>query len=315
MKILQYSFLAFFILTMMGCAANLSKKSSPLSKTNQAPTEQKYVKKTETKTEVKSDGTIVIIETTVYEDPNGKLATSVNIAEGYEGQPGIDVPQTPRTTPTKPTFEEVPRVPSSSLPKPKNNTSPTITTRSIDTAKDAAFMNAREREMIKEINLVRTNPRAYVQEVQVYRERIKNTQFSDPNYAKEQLRAIDDLIRELQLMSSMPTLQPRLGLHKTAQKHGMEILVNDTPTHVGVDGSYPWDRITRDDTTLEDGNENLVGGPSDVKESLMLLLVDAGIQGYAHRRNILNPTWKYVACYEIGQVGGTPNYWIQCFAK
>lgn len=316
MKAVQYIILAFFILTMMGCATNLPKKptKTKLSSTNQAPTEQKYVKKTTTKTELAPDGTVLVIETTVYEDTEGKLATSVSVEEGYEGQPVIDVPKTPRTTPTTPTFEEVPRVSASTLPKPKGNTS-AITTRSIDTAQDAAFMSEKAREMIKEINLVRANPRAYVQEVQAYREDIKNIEFSDPNYGKEQVRAIDDLIRELQIMSPMPTLQPRLTLHKTAQKHGLELLANNTPTHVGVDGSYPWDRITRDDPTLEDGNENLIGGSENVRESLMLLLVDAGVQGYGHRRNILNPTWKYVACHEIGEVGGTPNYWIQCFAK
>ncbi len=323
MKKISSIFFAFSILLMAGCGVVPKKtKRTPISKTNQAPTEPKNVKKTSTKTEVLPDGTVVVTETTIYEDADGKVKTSVNRHQDYDGQPNIDVPETPRTTPTQTTpglpstrFETVTRVPSSELPKPKGNEAPAITTRSIDTAQDAAFMSERARQMIKEINLVRTNPRAYVQEVQAYREQIKNTEFSDANYAKEQLRAIDDLIRELQITSPMATLQPRLTLHKTAQKHGMEILTNDAPSYVALDGSYPWDRITRDDPSLEDGNENLVGGPEDVKESLMLLLVDAGIPGYGHRRALLNPTWKYVACYEIGTVAGTPNYWIQSFAK
>ena len=318
MKKIPSILLALSILLIAGCGTVLPKKTSkPISKTNQAPTEPKYVKKTTTKTEVLPDGTVVVTETTIYEDADGKLATSVNRHQDYDGQPNINVPDTPRTTPTTPStrFETVSRVPSSTLPKPKGNDAPTITTRSIDTARDAAFMTERAREMVKEINLVRTDPRAYIQEVQAYREQIKNIEFSDPNYGKAQLRAIDDLIRELQIMSPMPTLQPRLTLYKTAQKHGMEILTNDMPSNVGNDGSYPWDRITRDDPSLEDGNENLIGGPYDIRESLMLLLVDADIPGYGHRRALLNPTWKYVACYEIGTVAGTPNYWIQCFAK
>lgn len=323
MKKILSIFFVFSILLMAGCGTVTPKKTSKsISKTNQAPTEPKFVKKTTTKTEVLPDGTVVVTEMTIYEDADGKLATSVNRQPGVEGQQDINVPETPPTTPTSTRpglpstrFETVSRVPSSTLPKPKGNESPTITTRSIDTAQDAAFMSQRAREMIKEINLVRTDPRAYIRDVQAYRGRMKNTEFADPNYGKEQLRAIDDLIQELQIMSPMPTLQPRLTLHKTAQKHGMEILTNDMPSNVGDDGSYPWDRITRDDPSLEDGNENLIGGPATVKESLMLLLVDAGIPGYGRRRALLNPTWKYVACYEIGTVAGTPNYWIQCFAK
>lgn len=323
MKKISSIFFAFSILLMAGCGVVPKKsKRTPISKTNQAPTEPKYVKKTTTKTEVLPDGTVVVTETTIYEDADGKVTTSVNRHQDHDGQPNINVPDTPRTTPTQTTpglpstrFETVSRVPSTTLPKPKGNDESAITTRKIDTARDAAFMSERARQMIKEINLVRTNPQAYIQEVQAYREQVKNTEFSDSNYATEQLRAIDDLIRELQIMSPMATLLPRLTLHKTAQKHGMEILTNDRPSHVGSDGSYPWDRITRDDPALEDGNENLVGGPENVKESLMLLLVDASIPGYGHRRALLNPTWKYVACYEIGTVGGTPNYWVQCFAK
>jgi len=324
MKAVRNIFFIFFILIIAGCGTVIpkKKKTTPISKTNQAPTEPKFVKKTDTKREVLPDGTVVVTEMTIYEDADGKAVTSVNRHQDYDGESGINVPDTPPTTPTSTTpgmpstrFETVSRVPSSTLPKPKGDAAPTITTRSIDTAQDAKFMSQRAREMVKEINLLRTNPRAYVQEVQAYRERIKNTEYSDLNYAKEQLRATDDLIRELQIMSPMASLQPRLTLHKTAQKHGVEILANDAPTHVGLDGSYPWDRITRDDLTLEDGNENLVGGPSDIKELLMLLLVDAGVPGYGHRRALLNPTWKYVACYEIGTVANTPNYWIQCFAK
>ncbi len=326
MKAIQNIFFIFFILAIAGCGIvtpkKKKKKTTPISKTNQAPTEPKFVKKAKTDTEVLSDGTVIVIETTVYEDADGKSVISVNRHQDYDGESGINVPDTPPTTPTSTTpgmpstrFEAVSRVPASTLPKPKGDEQPTITTRSIDTAQDAKFMSERAREMVKEINLLRTNPRAYVQEVQAYHERIKNTEYSDTDYAKELLRATDDLIRELQIMSPMETLQPRLTLHKTAQKHGMEILTNDAPTHVGLDGSYPWDRITRDDPTLEDGNENLVGGPADIKELLMMLLVDSGVPGYGHRRALLNPTWKYVACYEIGTVANTPNYWIQCFAK
>ncbi len=185
----------------------------------------------------------------------------------------------------------------------------------IDTAKDATYMTTREKEMIKEINLVRSNPKGYIPLVREYRKQVENTTFTDPNFAKEELKAIEDLIKELELMSPIAILQPREQLHNTAKKHGDELKSLNKTGHVGADGSYPWDRITRDDAELEDGNENLVGGPEEVRQSVMLLLVDSGIPGYGHRKTLLNPTWKYVACYEAGEVKGFPNYWVQNFAK
>ena len=297
---------------MVGCGTIKPKKTTDISQTNQAPTQIKYVKKTETKTEVLPDGTIVITETTLYEDADGELATSVRKKQGQQSD--IKSGKAPKLGVSSEKFNNNTSTNTSGLPKPRS-TFGTGTKQDINTAKNAKYMSRRAQDMIREINLVRSNPRAYIREVQAYRERVKNTEYTDLNHAKKQMRAIDDLINELQIMSPMPILQPRLTLYKTAQKHGMEILTTGTPSHVGVDGSYPWDRILRDDTSLQDGNENLVGGPADVKESLMLLLVDAGIPGYGHRRVLLNSTWKYVACYEIGKVGDIPNYWVQCFAK
>jgi len=66
---------------------------------------------------------------------------------------------------------------------------------------------------------------------------------------------------------------------------------------------------------MQDGNENLVGGPASVREAVIILLIDEGIANRGHRKTLLNPNWKYAAAFKIGQVGGMPNCWVQKFGN
>ena len=77
----------------------------------------------------------------------------------------------------------------------------------------------------------------------------------------------------------------------------------------------PWDRVLRECPSLKDSNENLVGGTSNVRDAVILLLVDDGIQSRGHRRTLLQADWKYVACHKMGMIGAMPNYWVQNFGN
>lgn len=185
----------------------------------------------------------------------------------------------------------------------------------IDTAKSETYMTEREKEMIKEINLVRSNPTAYVEYVEKYIYELKTDRWSDASMIGEEIKTAKELIRELKSTKPMSTLQPHKGLYKASKKHGEEGKKKGELDHQGSDGSWPWDRGEKYASDLTDANENLVGGPEKVRRSVMILLVDSGIEGRGHRKNILNTEWKYVACYEVGQVGDMPNYWVQMFGK
>ena len=63
------------------------------------------------------------------------------------------------------------------------------------------------------------------------------------------------------------------------------------------------------------GNENLVAGNSTVRESVITLLIDAGINPPGHRETLLAPEWNYVACYNFGEVNGMPNNFVQNFGR
>ena len=180
----------------------------------------------------------------------------------------------------------------------------------------ANYMTGREKEMIKEINLIRSNPKGYVPIVESYIKKqkagLKNV-VSGKKYILEEIEVAKELIRELKRTASMPVLSPDKGVYRAAKLHGQEGKRKGSLDHTGKNGSWPWDRITKE-AGYRNGGENLVGGLSDVRESVLILLIDSGIENRGHRKALLNPKWKYVACYEVGKVGDMPYYWVQNFA-
>lgn len=172
-----------------------------------------------------------------------------------------------------------------------------------------SYMSSEEMEMVREINLIRSNPAGYVRYVQAYRDRIA----AGDGFGS--VATCDELIAELKKTQPLAILQPAQCIYNAAKRHGLDQLQIGSTNHVGSDGSYPWNRVRRECPGMSDGNENLVGGPSNVREAVMMLLVDDGISTRGHRRNLLDPSWRYVACYKIGQVGDMPNSWVQNFGK
>jgi LysM repeat protein len=166
-------------------------------------------------------------------------------------------------------------------------------------------MSSEETDMANEINLVRNNPVAYIPYIEDY---IKDLQKNGDNNA---VQTAYELIAELRKTPKLSTLQPLQCLYIAARKHGNDQRKRGATDHQGSDGSWPWDRVLRECSDLKDGNENLVGGPANVRRAVILLLVDDGIEGRGHRKTTLNPDWKYVACHKMGTIGDMPNCWVQ----
>ena len=198
-------------------------------------------------------------------------------------------------------------------PSTTDNTS--TTENGIDSARGESYMTVREQDMIKEINLVRSDPKGYVEIVEKYIYELKTDRYSDASSIGEEIKTAKELVRELKKTEPMAILKPHKGLYKASKKHGEEGKKKGSLDHQGSDGNWPWDRGAKYASDLTDSNENLVGGPEKVRRSVMILLVDTGIESRGHRKNILNPDWRYTACYEVGQVSDMPNYWIQMFGK
>jgi LysM repeat protein len=192
-----------------------------------------------------------------------------------------------------------PNTPSANKPTPPAHANPPLN--------NTTSMSSEELDMVKEINLVRSNPPAYIPYIQEYLANMKSSgmMLGDPT------AAANELIAELRQTPPRSILQPLQCVYMAAKKHGEDQKRQGTNDHTGSDGSQSWDRILRECPNLKDGNENLVGGPASVRKAVILLLIDDGIETRGHRKTMLNPDWKYVACYKMGTVGSMPNCWVQ----
>jgi uncharacterized protein YkwD len=187
------------------------------------------------------------------------------------------------------------------------NTPPSVASAS-SSNKMPMYMQNEEFEMIHEINLVRSNPTAYIPYVEDYiRDMRQSGEFGNS------VSTAYELIEELRRTPILSVLEPMECLYTAARRHGEDQRSTGDVNHQGTDGSYPWDRVLRECPTMRDGNENIVAGPSSIRRAILLLLVDDGIDSRGHRKTLLNPDWRYVACYKIGQVGRMPNFWVQKF--
>lgn len=215
----------------------------------------------------------------------------------------------PKSTPATPASETKPaartETPVTYSTTTTNAEPPAKSAPPADTEPKAHFLSDEENDMIREINLVRANPAAYVQYVEEY---LRNS-----NFGQRTETAARELMDELKRTSALPKLEPLECLFTAAKKHGEENRKKGENEHQGSDGSWPWDRVRRECSSLTDGNENLVGGPAAVRDAVILLLIDENISNRGHRRTLLDSKWRYVACYKIGTVGKMANSWVQLF--
>lgn len=216
-----------------------------------------------------------------YSEPNIASANEFGSRPAKPVEQPIEMPVQPKPEPVKPIHK-------ASL---SSNTS----------------MSNEEIDMVREINLMRQNPAGYVQYIREYINQLK--QKGDMSA----VQTANELIAELEKTPTLSILQPLQCVYTAAKKHGEDLKSRGETDHTGSDGSMPWDRILRECPDLKDGNENLVGGPSDIRRAVVLLLVDEGIETRGHRRTLLNPEWQYVACYKMGLVGTMPHCWVQNF--
>lgn len=194
-----------------------------------------------------------------------------------------------------------------------DNNPSTETGKSSGKLSNASYMKAEENRMVDEINLIRQDPTGYVKIVNEYIAQMEKDKAEGIGFSNvdDEIATAHELIAELNNTPKLSFLEPHQGIYNAAVSHGNEGKAKGSLDHQGSDGKWPWDRVKAAAPECSDGNENLVGGSSDVRQSVMMLLVDSGLPGRGHRKTILNPAWTRVACYSVGQVGQMPHYWIQ----
>lgn len=145
----------------------------------------------------------------------------------------------------------------------------------------------REQDMMNEINYVRTRPNEYKKFILDY------LQTRNPDVGTR--KAATELIKTLEDMQPLLSLQFSDGLYKYAKVHGEWMEEANSFEH----SEFPF-------------AENLIGGIENVRDAVISMLIDAGDPKRGHRSNILNTKYKYIGIYEVkGEVGGLKNSFVQ----
>ena len=169
----------------------------------------------------------------------------------------------------------------------------------INTVKDATYLSSIEKKIIIELNKVRTKPEEYAEYYiepmrDLYRDNILQYPGEIALRTKEGISALEECIDALKRKKSIGTLNTTKGLHKAAEDH-MEDQSNTGRTgHSGSDGSSPSQRMKRYGEWKKTAGENIAYGNDIARRIVISLLVDDGVPSRGHRKNIMNPEFRYV---------------------
>ncbi len=183
----------------------------------------------------------------------------------------------------------------------------------LNTAKDVAYLDKLEKDVILELNKVRSNPKRFAEE---YLEELQ-TAFDgklftypgqDPVKTQEGISPLTECIQVLKSTSPMPILQPVEGLTRATEE-----LVNDQQKHGGIghiarNGSTPQKRIEKYGEWDICSAEDITYGSFEARQIVIFLLIDDGVPDRSHRKNILNPCFRFAGV----AFGNHPSYLSMC---
>ncbi len=161
-----------------------------------------------------------------------------------------------------------------------------------------------ERAVFYEINRARTDPRGCASLLEKWKPYFHDNLLKFPGEiaieTKEGWKAVAEAIQFLRFTKPVASLILYKGMSLGARDHVRDLISSGRIGHTGTDGSQPWDRVSRYGTFKKPIGENISFGPSQAQSIVMGLIIDDGVSGRGHRKNIFNPLFHAVgvACYE-----------------
>jgi uncharacterized protein YkwD len=152
------------------------------------------------------------------------------------------------------------------------------------------------RAVIREMNLARQNPALYATFLQELRGHMNGNVLVLPGHTrlrtKEGTGAIDEAIRFLQNAQPLPGLTLSRGMSRAASDHCAD-QADGGFGHEGKDRSHAGERIARYGAFSGSWGENISYGKSSARDVVVALIIDDGLPGRKHRKNIFNPSFNY----------------------
>ncbi|HZL10014.1 MAG TPA: CAP domain-containing protein [Prolixibacteraceae bacterium] len=183
----------------------------------------------------------------------------------------------------------------------------------LNTARNTVYLNQLERDVILELNKVRSNPKRFAEE---YMEELR-TAFEGKIYiypgqgrvkSQEGILPLEECIKILKKTAPLPILKPAEGLAKAAaelmkdqQKHG-------GTGHISRKGANPQKRIEKYGDWNICSAEDITYGSFEARQIVISLLIDDGVPDRGHRKNVLNACTRFAGVSN----GSHPTYRTMC---
>jgi len=175
----------------------------------------------------------------------------------------------------------------------------------------AAYLSPLEKDLVQEINLARTQPKAYAAFLEQLRPNYKGGRGQGPGQrttvtqdgqttliTAEGPKALDEAIAFLRSTSPLPPLEVSKGMSLGARDHVKEQERTGTIGHQGRGGSQPGDRVNRYGRWQGMISENIAFGMDSARSMTAALIIDDGVPSRGHRKNIFDARARVmgVAC-------------------
>lgn len=164
-----------------------------------------------------------------------------------------------------------------------------------------------EKDVVLEMNKVRSNPQKYAElYIKPRLQYFNGNRYSEPGQktltTQEGAVAVQECIDELSNTKGITPLMPEKGLYLAAKDHASDQANTGATGHDGSDGSKFTDRLARycEKGKGASAGENISYGKSEAREIVLQFLIDDGVSSRGHRQNIMNGTYK-----QIGVATGT----------
>ncbi len=150
-----------------------------------------------------------------------------------------------------------------------------------------------ERAVVQEMSDARVAPKAYAEHLRALRGYFEGRLWRLPGQVplrtEEGVAALDEAIRFLETTPPVGPLRFNPGLARAARAHARYLGERGLLSHQSADGSGPAARLDRLGRWQSMVAENISTGEDDPRRVVIQLLVDDGVPGRGHRRNLFHP--------------------------
>ena len=181
----------------------------------------------------------------------------------------------------------------------------------LNTAAEASYLSSLEKEIILEMNKLRTDPIRYAEDyiaplARKYDRRLLYYPGDQPLLTKEGVNALYECVRDMKRQQPLSIIYPSEGLTQAARDHVNDQSKTGRTGHQGSDRSTMRIRVERYGTWEKRIAENIAYGGKTARQIVIYLLIDDGVRDRGHRKNFLNPDFNRVGV----ATGSHPEYGI-----